>query len=59
MLEWLLGLPAGTGFEVRGGTLLALVPRPTFDDVPVALATMEAFLARVPPVVRSLTGGQA
>jgi hypothetical protein len=56
MIEWLLGLPTGTGFEIRGATLLAVVPRPTFDDVPFVLETMRAFLNQIPPVVASLYG---
>jgi hypothetical protein len=57
MIEWLLGLTSGTGFEIRGGTLLAFVPRATLDDVPLTLETMEAFLNRVPRVVASSYGG--
>jgi hypothetical protein len=55
MIEWLLGLPEGTGFEILGRTVLAIVPRPTFDVARVALGTLDAFLARVPPVVASLS----
>lgn len=54
MIEWLLGLPAGTGFEIRVGTLLTIVPRSSWSDVPYALATMQAFRERIPGVVRSL-----
>ncbi|HET9671724.1 MAG TPA: hypothetical protein VFQ40_02610 [Actinomycetota bacterium] len=56
MMDWLLALPVGTGFELRGATLLAVVPRPTFADVPFALETMLAFLHRVPAVIGSLYG---
>lgn len=54
MIEWLLELPAGTGFEIRGSTLLAIVPRPSWSDVPQALETLRAFRDRIPPVVSSL-----
>jgi hypothetical protein len=54
MIEWLLDLPEGTGFEIRGATALAVVPRPRFDDVRGALETLQAFLERIPPVVASL-----
>jgi hypothetical protein len=54
MIEWLLGLPEGTGFEVAGATLLARIPRTTWDDVSASLETMNAFMGRIPPVVASL-----
>jgi hypothetical protein len=56
MIDWLLGLPRGTGFEIHGPMLLAIAPRPTFDDLTFALETMQAFLERIPPVVASLYG---
>ena len=56
MIEWLLGLPVGTGFEIAGGTLLARTPRGTWDDVATSLGTMAAFLDRIPPVVASVFG---
>lgn len=54
MIEWLLERPEGSGFEIRGSTALALVPRPASDVVRAALETLEAFLERIPPVVASL-----
>jgi hypothetical protein len=36
--------------------LLAVAPRPTFDDLTFALQTMLAFRERIPPVVASLYG---
>lgn len=56
MIDWLLGLPTGTGFELRETTLLAVVPRPAFDVVPFALQALQAFRDRIPPVVSSLYG---
>jgi hypothetical protein len=56
MIDWLLGLPEGTGFEISGGTLLARLPRPTWDDVAASLETLGAFLERIPPVVASVFG---
>jgi hypothetical protein len=55
-IEWLLALPSGTGFEIHGSTLLAMSPRPPFDDLTFALEAMRAFLERIPPVVASLYG---
>jgi hypothetical protein len=56
MMEWLLGLPPGTGFELMVGTLLSRTPRRSLDDVASTLETMAAFLERIPPVVASLYG---
>jgi hypothetical protein len=56
MIDRLLGLPPGTGFEIHGSTLLAISPRPTFDDLTFALQTLQAFRDRIPPVVASLYG---
>ena len=56
MIDRLLGLPPGTGLEIHGSTLLAISPRPTFDDLTFALQTMHAFRDRIPPVVASLYG---
>jgi hypothetical protein len=56
MMEWLLGLPIGTGFEIQGGTLLCLTPRRADADVTWALETMVTFKSRIPPVVESLFG---
>ena len=56
MMEWLLGLPIGTGFEIQGGTLLRLTPRRADADVTWALETMVTFKSRIPPVVESLFG---
>ena len=56
MIDWLLGLPEGTGFELSDGTLLARFPRPTWDDLTASLETMGAFLDRIPPVVASIFG---
>lgn len=57
MMEWLLGLPSGTGFEILEGTLLCQTPRRADADVTWSLEIMAAFLERVPPVVRSLRDG--
>jgi len=59
MMEWLLGLPAGSGFEVRSGTLLFHVPRTVARNIEGALETTRSFLERVPPVVASLYGTPA
>jgi hypothetical protein len=56
MMEWLLALPTGTGFEILGGTLLAQTPRSPDRDVAWALETMATFKDRIPPVVASLFG---
>jgi hypothetical protein len=56
MIDWLLALPSGSGFEIHGSTLLAISPRPKFDDLTFVLETMRAFLERIPPVVASLYG---
>jgi hypothetical protein len=54
MIEWLLGFPEGTGFELRRSTALAMIPHPTLDHVPRVLETLDDFLRRVPRVVASL-----
>lgn len=56
MMEWLLGLPRGTGFEIADGTLLCQTPRRLDGDVAWALVSMATFMSRVPPVVESLYG---
>ena len=56
MIEWLLGLPVGTGVEILGGTLLCQTPRRPEGDVRWALETMAAFTSRVPPAAGSLYG---
>ena len=56
MIDWLLALPSGTGFEIHGSTMLAISPQPTFDGLAFALETMLAFRERIPPVVASLYG---
>jgi hypothetical protein len=56
MMEWRLGLPVGTGFEIQGGTLQCLTPRRADADVTWALETMATFKSRIPPVGESLFG---
>ena len=56
MMEWLLELPPGSGFEIRDGTILCRTPRAPDRDVTRTLETMAAFLNRVPAVVRSWYG---
>lgn len=54
MMGWLLGLPAGSGFEIAAGTLLFHTPRRLDRDLEGALETMAMFLDRIPSVIRSL-----
>jgi hypothetical protein len=56
MMEWLLGLPSDTGFEILDGTLLCQTPRRDDADVTWSLETMATFMTQVPPVVASLFG---
>jgi hypothetical protein len=56
MMEWLLDLPAGSGFEIASGSLLFHTPRRLDRDIEGVLETMASFLDRVPPVIRSLFG---
>jgi hypothetical protein len=56
MLEWLLGLPDGSGFEIVDGTVLVHVPRRVDRDVEGALSTLAALRDRIPAVVGSLFG---
>jgi hypothetical protein len=56
MMEWLLDLPTGTGFEILDGTLLCQTPRRDDADVTWALETMAAFRDRVPPVIETHFG---
>lgn len=59
MMEWLLSLPAGSGFEIMDGTLLFHVPRRLDRNIGGALEATQSFLERVPPVVASLYGAPA
>ena len=56
MMEWLLGLPTGSGCEIAGGSLLFHLPRRLDRDLEGVLEAMATFLDRVPPVIRSLYG---
>lgn len=56
MMEWLLGLPPDSGFEIQDGTLLCQTPRRADADVTWSLETMATFMAHVPPVIASLFG---
>ena len=56
MMDWLLSLPAGSGFEIRDRTLLFHVPRRLDSNIGGALETTQSFLDRVPSVVSSLYG---
>jgi hypothetical protein len=54
MMEWLLGLPAGWGFEVSVPWILGYREQPEPREIESVLATLESFVRRIPPVVRSL-----
>ena len=56
MMEWLLGLPSGSGFEIRDGRLLFHTPRRLDRDIEGALEAMATFVDGVPPIIRSLFG---
>ena len=55
MMRWLLDQRSGTGFEVLDGRLIVFRPRAigSLDDVNQALCLFDAFMARVPRVVRT------
>ena len=55
MMEWLLGQPSGTGFEVLDGRLMLFHPRAitSLDDLAQVVRLFDAFLKHVPRVVRA------
>lgn len=54
MMEWLLGLGDGWGFEIRGGWILGYRDQVQPWELDGVLETMAAFIARIPRAVRSL-----
>jgi hypothetical protein len=56
MIEWIMSLPAHTGFEILDGRLLCFVARRELGDLQHALSTGERFLERVPGAARSMYG---
>lgn len=54
MMEWLLELPDGWGFEVSAPWILGYREQAKPREIESVLATLESFLERIPPVVRSL-----
>ena len=54
MMEWLLGLSNGWGFEVSDPWILGYLDQPKPEEVESLLATLASFVERIPPVVRSL-----
>ncbi|HEU4355237.1 MAG TPA: hypothetical protein VFT27_06575 [Actinomycetota bacterium] len=55
MIEWLLQVESGVGFEIRGARLMTFRPRSTtsLDDVGLALGLHDALSERIPRVVRT------
>lgn len=54
MMEWLLGLSGGWGFEVSAPWVLGYREQPTPREVEAVLGTLESFVGRIPSVVHSL-----
>jgi hypothetical protein len=54
MMQWLLDLPRGSGFEIAADSLLFHTPRRVDRDLEHILETLATFRDRIPPVVRSL-----
>jgi hypothetical protein len=54
MMDWLLGLPTGWGFEVSAPWILGYRDQPKPQEVESVLGTLESFVGRIPTVVHSL-----
>jgi len=54
MMEWLLGLPDGWGFEIAGPWILGYRDQPKPREIESVIGTLASFVERIPSVVRSL-----
>jgi hypothetical protein len=54
MMEWLLGLSDGWGFEIAGPWILGYRDQPKPREVESVLVTLASFVERIPSVVHSL-----
>jgi hypothetical protein len=57
MMAWLMGSASDYGFEIVGHRLLVFGPRVSPWEVGSVLATTDAFLAQVPPIIGSMFPG--
>jgi hypothetical protein len=54
MMEWLLGLPDGWGFEVSAPWILGYREQPRPGEIESVLGTLASFVGKTPLVIRSL-----
>jgi hypothetical protein len=54
MMDWLLGLPDGWGFEVSAPWILGYREQPKPRELESVLGTLESFVGRIPTVLHSL-----